>query len=328
MHGTISWLHRDHLGSVRLITNPAGTTGRTTSYTPFGEATETVTDPAVATETKGFIGERYDEDAGLQYLNARYYDPELGLFIQPDWFEVTWAGVGTNRYAYAGNNPVNAMDPGGNEVYDEEEWEGKETERETIEDDFKEARDYLDSIISEHEDMSITLKDGRLLTKDQIKSKSYKSIKKALEKENLGLEDVEWALAGAKDVREKIGDFGQGVEVGYLEYSLTGNKKANASILLGKKYNNRITFHSPNYSSIGLFRVRSAADRLKTIIHESAHLTQQLPDFTKGKVIGRTGISVQNGITYSNFYGWKGVRGARNAGITINETLVCALGVC
>ena len=27
-----------------------------------------------ADETKGFIGERFDADAGLQYLNARYYD--------------------------------------------------------------------------------------------------------------------------------------------------------------------------------------------------------------------------------------------------------------
>ena len=48
-------------------------------------------------------------------MNARYYDPHLGLFIQPDWFEVTKAGVGTNRYAYAGDDPVNASDPGGNQ---------------------------------------------------------------------------------------------------------------------------------------------------------------------------------------------------------------------
>ena len=37
-------------------------------------------------DTKGFLGERYDADAGLQYLNARCYDPALALFIQPDWF--------------------------------------------------------------------------------------------------------------------------------------------------------------------------------------------------------------------------------------------------
>jgi len=36
------------------------------------------------------------------------------MFIQPDWFEVTEPGVGTNRYAYSANDPVNLMDPGGN----------------------------------------------------------------------------------------------------------------------------------------------------------------------------------------------------------------------
>jgi len=38
------------------------------------------------------------------------------MFIQPDWCEVTQAGVGTNRYAYSGNDPVNLSDPGGNFV--------------------------------------------------------------------------------------------------------------------------------------------------------------------------------------------------------------------
>jgi hypothetical protein len=41
----------------------------------------------------------------------------LGIFIQPDWFEVTQAGVGTNRYAYAGGDPINNLDPNGNQEY-------------------------------------------------------------------------------------------------------------------------------------------------------------------------------------------------------------------
>ena len=49
----------------------------------------------------------------MQYLNARYYDPKLAMLLQPDWWEVTRAGVGTNRYAYSFNDPVNASDPGG-----------------------------------------------------------------------------------------------------------------------------------------------------------------------------------------------------------------------
>jgi len=46
-------------------------------------------DIALTEEDKGFLGERYDEHAELQFLNNRYYDPELALFIQPDWLGVT-----------------------------------------------------------------------------------------------------------------------------------------------------------------------------------------------------------------------------------------------
>ena len=69
-------------------------------------------------ESKGFIGERFDADAGLQYLNARYYDPKMAMFLQPDWWEVTEPGVGTNRYGYARNDPVNFRDSGGNCFWD------------------------------------------------------------------------------------------------------------------------------------------------------------------------------------------------------------------
>jgi RHS repeat-associated protein len=99
---------------VRIITTGGGGQELRT-YCPFGEIGYQL-GTASPPETIGFIGERYDSDAGLQYLNARYYDPALGIFIQPDWFEVTQAGVGTNRYAYSLNDPVNARDPGGNEI--------------------------------------------------------------------------------------------------------------------------------------------------------------------------------------------------------------------
>jgi len=63
---------------------------------------------------RGFIGQYSDDDAGLLYLNARYMDPRLGLFTSPDWLDPPIPGVGTNRYAYSANDPVNALDPGGN----------------------------------------------------------------------------------------------------------------------------------------------------------------------------------------------------------------------
>ena len=65
--GVKSWLHRDHLNSVRFITGATGLTARLTSYTPFGTPTDAITDPAVTDESKGFIGERYQELADALY---------------------------------------------------------------------------------------------------------------------------------------------------------------------------------------------------------------------------------------------------------------------
>jgi RHS repeat-associated protein len=58
------------------------------SYRPFGAFDDQPASCTVVDETKAFVGERYDMDAGLYYLNARYMDPALGMFLQPDWFEV------------------------------------------------------------------------------------------------------------------------------------------------------------------------------------------------------------------------------------------------
>jgi RHS repeat-associated protein len=66
-----------------------------------------------AAEDQGFVGQRHDAGAGLICLNARYMDPERGRFIQPDWRDPNQPGVGTNRYAYSFNDPVNLRDPGG-----------------------------------------------------------------------------------------------------------------------------------------------------------------------------------------------------------------------
>jgi RHS repeat-associated protein len=112
-------LHRDAQGSVRALTTAAGLEAENTLYRPYGEETIDVYDLTTAPETKGYIGERFDADAGLQFLNARYYDPKLGMFLQPDWWEVAQAGVGTNRYSYAGGDPVNGTDASGHSWYND-----------------------------------------------------------------------------------------------------------------------------------------------------------------------------------------------------------------
>ncbi|WP_429931685.1 polymorphic toxin-type HINT domain-containing protein [Agrobacterium vitis] len=104
----VYFLHRDHLSSVRFVTNMAGQIVESTDYAAYGETTN-----KAMTTQKNYIGERFDPETGLMYLNARYMDPRFGRFISPDDWDPTKEGVGTNRYAYASNDPVNKSDPNG-----------------------------------------------------------------------------------------------------------------------------------------------------------------------------------------------------------------------
>ncbi|MDA4848353.1 RHS repeat domain-containing protein [Hoeflea poritis] len=102
------YIHRDHLSSVRFVTDATGNLVEQTAYASYGEPTNA----AMATQ-KGYINERHDPETGLMYLNARYMDPSFGRFISPDDWDPIIDGVGPNRYAYAQNDPANKSDPKG-----------------------------------------------------------------------------------------------------------------------------------------------------------------------------------------------------------------------
>lgn len=110
-NGTRHWLRRDHLASARRLTDSTGALYRASVYRPYGEQIEDVLNSLTPSEPKGYIGERTDPETGLTYLHARYYDAALGRFLSPDWWDLTDPGVGTNRYAYSANDPINQSDP-------------------------------------------------------------------------------------------------------------------------------------------------------------------------------------------------------------------------
>ncbi|WP_237155601.1 RHS repeat-associated core domain-containing protein, partial [Oryzibacter oryziterrae] len=127
------YVHRDQLASVTLESDATGAIAAENRYTPWGDqiAGSTPTKGCGLGETRGYIGERADAETGLIYLHARWYDPEIGRFMTPDWWDPVDGGsaakgaaagvrgnpVGMNRYAYAGNDPINKSDRNGHEVH-------------------------------------------------------------------------------------------------------------------------------------------------------------------------------------------------------------------
>ena len=66
-----------------------------------------------------YAGEYFDEESGLIYLRNRYYDSSTGRFITEDPIH-----SGINWYVYAGNNPVNFVDPLGlSDIPDSLDWD-------------------------------------------------------------------------------------------------------------------------------------------------------------------------------------------------------------
>jgi len=107
----IIYYHNDHLGSTRLVTDMAASVVATVGYKPFGEKYE-----AYGMDEKfGFTGKEEDSQTGLYYFGSRYYDPEIGRFIQEDnyWGKAS-SPQSQNRYAYCSNNPLKYVDPTGN----------------------------------------------------------------------------------------------------------------------------------------------------------------------------------------------------------------------
>ena len=103
------FIHSDHLGSTRTVTNYAASVTDKLDYLPYGEQIA-----GGSFTTHKFTGYDRDSVSGLDYANARYYNSGLGRFMSVDRAsgDIT-TPQSLNRYAYVGNNPLNATDPSG-----------------------------------------------------------------------------------------------------------------------------------------------------------------------------------------------------------------------
>jgi RHS repeat-associated protein len=99
-----TWYGTDNQGSVRQSLSDSGSVLGSQNYDPYGTP-EGATHPA----TFGYTGELQDGTTNAQYLRARWYQPGTGTLLGVDPMLDTTG----QPYSYAGDNPVNAADPGG-----------------------------------------------------------------------------------------------------------------------------------------------------------------------------------------------------------------------
>lgn len=98
---------QNNIGSTTLLTNKTGSLQKRYLYKPFGETW--IDDGQIDFDLKRrFTGQMFDEESGLYYMNARYYDPQIGTFLRPDP-----AMDGLNHYGYVSGNPIFYTDPTG-----------------------------------------------------------------------------------------------------------------------------------------------------------------------------------------------------------------------
>ena len=113
----VSYYIYDGHGSVRALTDPSGNVTDTYDYDAFGNEIHTTTTLASPTVNEFlFAGEQFDSDLRLYYNRARYLNVTTGRFWSMDTFDGDISSpLSLHKYLYASADPVNALDPSGNQ---------------------------------------------------------------------------------------------------------------------------------------------------------------------------------------------------------------------
>jgi RHS repeat-associated protein len=134
--GTFYYVHTDHLGSITAVTNANGNVIARQNFDAWGRRRK-VQDysylPQNTTSTdnglnnsgtlpkwlyRGYTGHEHLDEFALINMNARLYDPVVGMFLSPDkYIQAPGNTQNYNRYAYCLNNPLKYSDPSGNITY-------------------------------------------------------------------------------------------------------------------------------------------------------------------------------------------------------------------
>ena len=113
-NGTLYYYILNAQGDVVRIIDGSRNVVASYSYDPWGKIISSSGTLADVNPLR-YRGYYYDSETGFYYLQSRYYDPELGRFINADSYASTDATglLSANMFAYCENDPVNKSDPTG-----------------------------------------------------------------------------------------------------------------------------------------------------------------------------------------------------------------------
>ena len=110
--GAVRWYLYDGLGSSLGEVDPSGNVTSSRKYDVYGAVRGGVNSGGTSKQKfVGALGHQSDDETGLVYMRARYYDPATGRFISQDS-----VGSGLNWFIYCSDNPINRMDASGHDM--------------------------------------------------------------------------------------------------------------------------------------------------------------------------------------------------------------------
>lgn len=187
------YLYNGH-GDVVQIVDTNGTIVNQYQYDEWGTITSKT--EGISNSFK-YAGEQYDDETGLYYLRARYYDPSMGRFINEDTYEGQINNpLSLNLYTYVENNPLIYIDPTGN--YKESDNEELKKLVEVYGDKWKKANETSCGGIWECEKWKSNEKLNAETAADAVRVSYY-----SLQKQSLP-SDVKYTDKGLQDVTQKL----------------------------------------------------------------------------------------------------------------------------
>jgi len=306
---TPHYISTDHLTGSNVVSSVTGTLEELMDYYPFGSIRLDEKSGAF-NEQRKFIGQEYDVDTGLNYLNARYYNSNIGRFISQDplaieslqttdakkFVAIISNPQNWNTYSYALNNPLVAVDPTGlYTIIVPGTWNSQE------------AWNNSDAGKSFQASVSNTFNETR---KTEVFQWSG--------------DDNDFARMGAaQGIVNSIKNyqFAEGEKLNIVGHSHGGNIGILVSQMIDRKIDNLVTLgtpvrsdYQPNYDMIGRHvNVYSSLDLGQKFAGGQFSATGLL-----GRLFGKTGASIGDALSWGEFgLAGRKFNGAENINVTI-----------